>query len=119
LGVFLEVMLGLVDSLTGDGIYSTIQSAQLAAPLVENSLLRSKVGLQDYQQAVDEKIMSELRLARVLSKILFRFPHLAFRMLNQSDGVWRSGCELVFGETDYAAIKERVGGLRGIFNRLS
>jgi len=78
---------GLVDSLTGEGIYNAIQSAQLAAPVLENSLLRSKVELQDYQQAVEEKIMSELRIARVLSKILFRFPHLAFRVLNQSDSV--------------------------------
>jgi len=109
---------GLVDSLTGEGIYNAIQSAQLAAPVVEDFLLRSKVGLQDYQQAVEEKIMSELRIARVLSKILFRFPHLAFGMLNKGDGVWRTGCELMSGETNYAAIKERAGGFRGIFNRL-
>jgi geranylgeranyl reductase family protein len=109
---------GLVDPLTGEGIYNAIQSAQLAAPVIENSLVRKKVGLQDYQQAVEEKIMSELRVARVLSKILFRFPYLAFRILNQSDGVWRAGCELVFGETNYAAIKESAGGFRGIFNQL-
>jgi len=109
---------GLVDSLTGEGIYNAIQSAQLAAPVIENSLLRSKVGLQDYQQAVEEKIMSELRIARVLSRIFFRFPHLAFRVLNQSDSVWRVGCDLMLGEINYAAIKERMGGFKGIFNRL-
>ncbi len=106
---------GLVDSLTGEGIYNAILSAQLATPAIENFLVRNKVGLQDYQQAVEEKIMSELKIARVLSKILFRFPHLMFRMLSQSDGVWRDGCGLMSGETNYAAIKERVGGFRGIF----
>jgi len=109
---------GLVDPLTGEGIYNAIQSAQLAAPVIDNFLLRSKVGLQYYQQAVEEKIMSELRIARMLSKFFFRFPHLAFRMLNQSDAVWRAGCNLMLGEINYAAIKERVGGFRGIFNRL-
>ncbi len=109
---------GLVDSLTGEGIYNAIQSAQLAAPVIENFLLRSKDGLEDYQQAVEEKIMSELRIARVLSRILFRFPHLAFRMLNQSDRAWRAGCELIIGGTNYAAIKERVGEFKGVFNRL-
>ena len=109
---------GLVDSLTGEGLYNAIQSAKLAAPVIENSLLRSKVGLQDYQQAVEEKIMSELRIARVLSKILFRFPHLAYRVLNQSDSVWGVGCDLMLGEINYAAIKERMGGFKGIFNRL-
>jgi len=109
---------GLVDPLTGEGIYNAIQSAQLAAPVIENFLVREKVGLQGYQQAVEEKIMSELRIARVLSRILFRFPHLAFRMLNHSDSVWGVGCDLMLGEIKYAAIKERMGGFKGIFNRL-
>ena len=108
---------GLADPLTGEGIYNAILSAQLAAPVIENSLVRGKVGLQDYQQAVEEKIMSELRIARMLSKFFFRFPHVAFRMLNQSDGVWRAGCNLMLGEINYAVIKERVGGFKGIFNR--
>jgi geranylgeranyl reductase family protein len=109
---------GLADPLTGEGIYNAIQSAQLAAQVIENSLAHGKVKLEDYQEAVDEKIMSELRIARTLSKFFVRFPHLAFRMLNQSEGVWRTGCNLMLGEINYAAIKEKKGGFKGIFNRL-
>ena len=109
---------GLADPLTGEGIYNAILSAQLAAPVIENSLMSGKVGLQDYQQIVESKIMPELRIARTLSKFFVRFPHLAFRMLNQSGGVWRTGCNLMLGETNYAAIKERKGGFKGILNRL-
>jgi len=109
---------GLADPLTGEGIYNAIQSAQLATPVIENSLLRGKVELQDYQEAIDEKIMSELRIARTLSKFFVRFPHLAFKMLNQSGGAWRTGCNLMLGETNYAAVKERKGGFKDILNRL-
>jgi geranylgeranyl reductase family protein len=109
---------GFADPLTGEGIYNAIQSAQLAAQVIENSLAHGKVKLEDYQEAVDEKIMSELRIARTLSKFFVRFPHLAFRMLNQSEGVWRTGCNLMLGEINYAAIKEKKGGFKGIFNRL-
>jgi geranylgeranyl reductase family protein len=109
---------GLADPLTGEGIYNAILSAQLAEPVIENSLAHDKVELEDYQEAVDEKIMSELRIARTLSRFFIRLPHLAFRMLNQSDGVWRTGYNLMLGETNYAAIKERKGGFKGIFNRL-
>ena len=109
---------GLADPLTGEGIYNAILSAQLAAPVIENSLAHDKVKLEDYQEAVDEKIMSELRIARTLSRFFIRLPHLAFRTLNQSDGVWRTGYNLMLGETNYAAIKERKGGFKGIFNRL-
>jgi geranylgeranyl reductase family protein len=109
---------GLADPLTGEGIYNAILSAQLAAPVIENSLVHDKGKLEDYQEAVDEKIMSELRTARVLSKFFIRFPHLAFGMLKRSDGAWGTGCNLMLGETNYAAIKERKGGFKGIFNRL-
>jgi len=109
---------GFTDPLTGEGIYNAIQSAQIAAPVIENSLVRGKVGLQDYQQIVERKIVSELRIARTLSKNFVRFPRLAFGMLNQSDGAWRAMCGLICGELQYADIKGRVGGFKGIFNRL-
>lgn len=109
---------GLADPLTGEGIYNAIQSAQLAAPVIEGCLIRGKVGLQDYQQMVERKIMPELRIARTLSKFFVRFPRLAFGMLNQSDEVWRAVCNLMLGEIDYAAIKGRAGGFKGIISRL-
>jgi len=109
---------GLADPLTGEGIYNAILSAQLAAPVLENSLLRGKVGLQDYQQIVERKIMPELRIARKMSRNFVRFPRLAFGMFNQSEGVWRTGYKLMLGEINYAAIKERKGGFKGVFNRL-
>jgi hypothetical protein len=80
--------------------------------------VRGNVGLQDYQEIVERKIMSELRMARTLSKLFVRFPHLAFGMLNQSDGVWRALRNLMLGETGYAAIKREVGGFKGMFLRL-
>jgi flavin-dependent dehydrogenase len=109
---------GFADPLTGEGIYNAVQSAQLAAPVIENSLLTGKVGLQDYQQIVEKKIMSELRIARTLSKTIFRFPRLAFGMFNRSDEVWRAICSFMLGEIDYAAIKGEAGGFKGIFNLL-
>jgi geranylgeranyl reductase family protein len=109
---------GLTDPLTGEGIYNAIQSAQLAAPVIENSLLRGKVGLQGYQEVVERKIISELRTARTLSKFFVRFPRLTFGILNQSDGVWRDVCGLICGELQYAGIKWRAGVFKGILNRL-
>jgi geranylgeranyl reductase family protein len=110
---------GLTDPLTGEGIYYAIQSARLAAPVIENFLLRGKVGLQDYQQIVERKIISELRIARTLSRYFIRFPHLTFRMLKKSDGVWRAERNLMLGEIDYATVKEEVGGFKGILTHLS
>jgi geranylgeranyl reductase family protein len=109
---------GLADPLTGEGIYNAILSAQLAAPVIENSLAQDRGKLEDYQEVVDEKIMSELRTARVLSKFFIRFPHLAFGMFRRSDVVWTAVRGLMSGELKYADIKGRAGGFKGIFNFL-
>lgn len=108
----------LADPLTGEGIHNSILSAQLAVPVIENSLVHANAKLEDYQEAVEEKIMSELRIARVLSKFFIRFPHLAFGMLNRSDATWRAGCGLMSGELKYADIKGKAGRFKGILNRL-
>jgi len=110
---------GLADPLTGEGIYNAIQSAGLAAGVIENSLAQNRTELQDYQRAVEEKIMSEMRIAHTLSKLFARFPHLAFRMLKSDSRVWRTCCYLLRGETNYAIIKERIGGFKGMFAFLS
>ena len=109
---------GLAEPLTGEGIHNAIKSAQLAAPVIEGSLVRGNVELQDYQQIVEREVISELRIARTLSKLHVRFPHLAFGMLNRGDDLWRALCGLMLGEMSYAAIKEREGGFKGIFKRL-
>jgi geranylgeranyl reductase family protein len=109
---------GLADPFTGEGIYNAIQSAQLAAQAIEDSLLKGKVGLQDYQEAIEEKIMSELRIAHVLAKVFIHFPHLVFGMFKRSDGAWRTVCNSMLGEIDYAAIKGNAGGFKGILNSL-
>jgi len=109
---------GLTDPLTGEGIYNAIQSAQLAAPVIENSLVGGKVELQDYQQIVEKKIMPELRIARTMSRNFVRFPSLAFGMFNQSEGVWGAISSLTLGEMDYAAVRRKVGGFKGILSRL-
>lgn len=110
---------GLADPLTGEGIHNSIQSAQLAAPVIENSLAQGKIDLRDYQRAIEEKIMPEMRIARTLSRILVHFPHLGFRMLESDDSVWRSWCYLLRGEINYAAIKEKLGEFKNIFAFLS
>lgn len=109
---------GFADPLTGEGIYNAILSAQLAVPVVEKYLAHDKVGLQDYQQVMEREIMSELGIARKLSRFFVRFPRVAFEMFNQSEGIWGSMCGLICGELQYADIKERLGGFKGVFNRL-
>lgn len=54
-----------------------------------------------------------------MSRIFARFPRLAFSMLESDDRVWKGWCYLLRGEIDYATIKEKLGGFKGMFDLLS
>ncbi|MFC1989186.1 NAD(P)/FAD-dependent oxidoreductase [Chloroflexota bacterium] len=109
---------GLIDPLTGEGIHNAVWSAQLAAPVIEDSLLHGEVRLQNYQKAIDEKIIPEIRIARVLSRMFVRFPSLVFKMLNRDERIWRGCCYLLRQDIDYSTIKQRLGGFKGIYSLL-
>ena len=74
---------------------------------------------QSYDVIIEEKIMSEMAIARALSRIFAPFPHPAFKMLESDDRVWRAWCYLLRGEINYAIIKGNLGGLKGVFAFLS
>jgi flavin-dependent dehydrogenase len=106
----------LVDPLTREGIYNAVLSAHLAAAAIEGSLQRGEAGLEDYRHAVEEKIFPEMRIAGVFARVLTQLPQSLFRLLKQDTRVWRACCHLARGETDYAAIREGISGLGGLYN---
>ncbi|MFC2065827.1 geranylgeranyl reductase family protein [Chloroflexota bacterium] len=110
---------GLIDPLTGEGIYNAVWSAQLAAPVIEESLQHGRIELENYQQAIEEKIIPEIRIARVLSRLFVQFPSMVFNMLNREERVWRGCCYLLRREIDYNTIIQRLGGFRSIYTLLS
>lgn len=109
---------GLADPLTGEGIHNAILSAQLAAPVIEKFLAGGNSQLDDYQHAIEKRIMPELRIARQVSRIHSRFPRLIFALFHRTDGAWRAGCALMSGELTYADIKRRAGGFKGMVDHL-
>jgi flavin-dependent dehydrogenase len=109
---------GLTDPLTGEGIYYAIRSAQLATPVIKGHLAKAGGGLEEYQRLVEKHIMSELRIASTLSSYFVRFPRPAFRMLSRKEGVWTAERDVMLGATDYSAVKENIGGFKGILTHL-
>ena len=107
---------GLVDPLTGEGIYHAILSAKLAAPVIQNALLSGEEELSDYQKAVEERIMPEIKIARSLSRILVQFPNLVFKMVARDNRMWGGACRLLRGELNYTAAKQRMGALGGLYS---
>lgn len=102
---------GLASPLTGEGIYNAILSAQLAAPAIEKSLEIGKVCLDDYQKSVEKRIIAEMRIAHVFSKVLALAPRRLFKLLKSDERVWRACCRMLYGEMEYSQVKSSIKAL--------
>lgn len=69
---------GLVDPLTGDGMYEAFLSARLAAEAVLEFLAGSTCGLEPYDAALSRELDSLHATARRMRLALARFPWLTF-----------------------------------------
>jgi len=110
---------GLVDPLTGEGIYYAIKSAKLAAPIISHCLQAGTTDLKGYQDAAAKEIMPELKASQALFRLFAWFPGLYFKAIEGSDRLWRASCRLLRGELSYINLKERLGSFQFLFNLLS
>ena len=110
---------GLVDPVTGEGIYNAVRSAQMAAPVIESYLKGSCADLEKYEAVVDRKIMPELKAARALARGFAWFPGLVFTAVERNDRLWNACCRLLRGEDTYITLKRRLGPAQVIFDLLT
>ena len=110
---------GLVDPVTGEGIYNAVRSARIAAPVIENYLKGSSSNLQEYEATVDKQIMPELKAARALARGFAWFPGLVFTAVEHNDRLWNACCRLLRGEDTYLTLKRRLGPAQVIFDLLT
>jgi geranylgeranyl reductase family protein len=99
---------GLADPVTGEGITYAIESGRIAAKaLIDGNFDEVQVG-RAYHQQLGKKILPELRLGRMLARLLYNHPRLrawVFRKYGQrlSEAV----TDLVMGERTYKEILMR------------
>jgi geranylgeranyl reductase family protein len=110
---------GLVDPLTGEGIYYAIKSGQMAAPVIVERLQSNAIDLKAYQGAVARGILPELRAARALMRLFTWSAESYFSAVEGYDRLWNASCRLLRGETSYLSLKKRLGKFQFVFDLLS
>jgi geranylgeranyl reductase family protein len=81
---------GLAEPMTGEGIYYAVRSAQIAADTIRRALLDHGAGLSSYTERVNTEIASDLKYAKRLASLLYRFPGLCYHFFVRSPAVqWR------------------------------
>jgi geranylgeranyl reductase family protein len=91
---------GLIDPLTGDGMYEAITSANLAADAVLDLLAGRAETLEPYERAVARTIDPLTTAGWAAKRALDRFPRTVFA-LTRLPITWRAVEKLVVGETPH------------------
>ena len=99
---------GLADPVTAEGITAGILSGQLAARAILQARLDAGTVQQAYQVSLQKKLLSDLRIARRLAAVLYRWPRVRTRLLSRhGQRLSELVTQIVSGETTYGAIMRR------------
>ncbi len=92
-----------VDPLTGEGIYYAFRTGHLAAGAVADLLAEGRP-LAAYSRAVQREIHADLRWARRMARLVYRFPRLAYEVLLRNPLACRWTAELLAGRRTYRRV---------------
>jgi geranylgeranyl reductase family protein len=98
---------GLADFWTGEGIFSALNSARLAAQQILRFFQGEAGALTDYQARVDREIAPELTASYQFAKLCNYLGPLAFRLLSRYDYPWEVFCRVMRGDRSFGEIKKR------------
>ena len=105
---------GLVDPMSGEGIYSAFVSGHLAAARLLRFLDGADADLFPYEAAVERELMADIRAATLLRDAYHYTPWPCFFMLRRSRRLQTMLCQLIAGEHTYASFLSRLGPLRHV-----
>jgi flavin-dependent dehydrogenase len=98
---------GLLDPLTGEGIFGAVWSGIEAAKHIESYLAGIVPSLDGYQVAVDDEIGADLQMALKLHMLFHTWPPAWARFVERSPRAWLLVCALLTGDARYADIRRR------------
>ena len=102
---------GLVDPLSGEGIYAAVASGVALAPAVEDFLAGRTGSLAGYQRTVERELEPDLAASRALMEILHAWPWPWVRLMQRSGGFWRRFGGVLRGEDTLDRIVHGYGPL--------
>ena len=100
---------GLVDPMSGEGIYAAFVSGRLAASAILRCLDGREPDLYPYEAAVERELMPDIRAAEILRDAYHYTPRPCFEGLRHSELLRRSLCQIITGEKTYAEFLRMLG----------
>lgn len=92
---------GLIDPLSGDGIYYALLTGLIAAEVISNNLKGKEEGLSAYTARVWAETAEEFRAARRFARLFHRWPETSYRFLKSRKWVAELYFEVLRGRERY------------------
>lgn len=100
---------GLVDPLSGEGIYAAVVSGRMAAMHACAAIDGRAPDLRGYEREVDRVLGPELAVSSHLQDVFNLMPPAYVEILRHSDQLWYWLCRIMRGEETYATLRRRAG----------
>jgi len=108
--IFIGDAAGLVDPMTGEGIYYAIRSALIAAETIKTAIKSRDNNLITYQQRIDQELQPEFQVARTLLFLLDLAPaYWVPRLMNETHPFWHYFHQIFMGEKTYQDFPDNFG----------
>ena len=102
---------GLVDPLSGEGIWAAFVSGRLAATQARLYLDGKADSLHGYQRALDAEMREEILASRRLQGVFQRLPSVSVMMLKYNGAFWRYLVQIIRGDLTYPDLPRKLGPL--------
>ncbi len=105
---------GLIDPMSGEGIYAAFVSGRLAASAVTDYLHGRTKTLAAYDDAVERELMPDIRAASLLRDAYHFLPGASYLLMRGWPSLRRSLCQLMLGQKTYDGFLREGGPLRAL-----
>jgi geranylgeranyl reductase family protein len=85
MGLLVGDAAGLVDPVTGEGIYYALREAEIASGIILDWFNMNGLSLEKYNSAVEREFAKELKYAARVAYLIYRIPDLSYKIF-QSHG---------------------------------
>jgi len=100
---------GLVDPLSGEGIFAALSSGMAIAPVVGQYLTGQSSSLGSYATKLEKDLIPEIETSHALMEILHAYPRPFIWMLQHLDLFWTGAIDLIRGDSTYIDLTARFG----------
>jgi len=99
---------GFGDGFTGEGLHNAFLSSNIAFESIVNALNKNDYYFIDYFNNINDKIIRNINLSLIISKIFFSSPSFYYKLIKNNDNLFNSCAKILRGEKTYSDVVNKL-----------